>query len=476
MYPKMVIKKSDNNYFLSGLLSLAIILMPFNSLPYFRSIFGEMAVEGAFYPLLLGIVIWFGLFLTGRIIYAPNDKIFYLLIVFILWAAVSGVANLGHISGDILKGRTGVEKYINQMVVLTFGFFSMLFIFNVTRNKENLLLYVRRFVLYSFIIVGLYSVFEIAYLLFGSIPAQNILETINVYIRSNISMYGRIRSVCGEASWFAMYCSFALPWLMSYIFTEHKNRWIYILISCYAITLLILSYSRTAYFITALQLVFFFYLTRNVFWQRFRIVFFTIALIILVGLIGNTVLTTTFEGISIPTVYKSIMDMDNMSNVARLASQSAAWNIAKDHPIIGVGIGQYGFYMSEYVPWWSYASWEIRNWADSTEGTAWPPVHGLYPRIAAETGFIGLILWLLIWVGMFIKLYSVFKHELMYGNIDYLLIALMTSYAGVILAGFNSDTIRFPGYWLILGISFVYLIKRIVDYDESANDGGELVT
>ena len=38
-------------------LKLIIVSLPFNALPYFSNIFGELAQEGAFYVLVIGIIV-----------------------------------------------------------------------------------------------------------------------------------------------------------------------------------------------------------------------------------------------------------------------------------------------------------------------------------------------------------------------------------------------------------------------------------
>jgi hypothetical protein len=65
-----------------------------------------------------------------------------------------------------------------------------------------------------------------------------------------------LRSLSGEASWFGMYLSFVFPWLMSYYFTASKTyKYYYLVIIIYALILTFLTYSRTAYFIIAFQII-----------------------------------------------------------------------------------------------------------------------------------------------------------------------------------------------------------------------------
>ena len=91
--------------------------------------------------------------------------------------------------------------------------------------------------------------------------------------------------------------------------------------------------------------------------------------------------------LSVSGLIKSLTDKNNMSNVARLGMQKVAVNIGIDNALVGVGIGQYGFYAKDYVDENALRSNEVQNWInpDTTENS-WPPAFSLYARIVAEQG------------------------------------------------------------------------------------------
>ena len=43
------------------------------------------------------------------------------------------------------------------------------------------------------------------------------------------------------------------------------------------------------------------------------------------------------------------------------------------------------------------------------------------------------------------------------GRCDSFGLALLVSTVGILLAGFNSDSLRFFGYWIVLGLGWVYV-------------------
>lgn len=118
----MTMKNMFNNQtFFIIFIFFAIVLLPFNGLPYFP-VLGEMAVEGAFYAFALAIGVWFLFLLLSRPpLHLPVNAVSAILLIFFLWTILSGVANFGWINTGITKGRTGLEKYILQTLVLGFG-------------------------------------------------------------------------------------------------------------------------------------------------------------------------------------------------------------------------------------------------------------------------------------------------------------------------------------------------------------------
>ena len=97
---------------LKRLLYLAIFFFPFNGLPYFKSIFREIAFEGAFYPTSLILLI---LFIKPNLIkFNFKDRTNFLITIFFIFVLFSVYVNLFDITSNFHKGRTGIEKLIFQ--------------------------------------------------------------------------------------------------------------------------------------------------------------------------------------------------------------------------------------------------------------------------------------------------------------------------------------------------------------------------
>jgi len=135
--------------------------------------------------------------------------------------------------------------------------------------------------------------------------------------------------------------------------------------------------------------------------------------------------------------------------------QTAAVKIGLDNPVFGVGLGQFGFNFPKYLPEWALDSYEIKLYLDPKD-KFFPPSHGLFPRLIAETGFIGFFIYISMWILFLIEVLKNYKNTFKLFNLVILLSTLSFS-----LLGFNSDSFRFLGYWFILSLGWY-----ILDYNK----------
>jgi len=456
---RVVIARRDNT---TLLLALAILLIPFNALPYLHTVLGEMSNEGAFYPLAAAVLIWSLSYLKVLKIGVPQQRSFHLLLLFLIWVVVSACINIPEILVASTKGRSGLEKLSLQFVLFSFCILTALFVYHSMVRVPRCLVRFRRYIFVSFLVCGLYSVIEIAYLL-GSGSAEAILTGVNYYIFSDAgNLYpGRVRSVSGEASWFAMYCSLVLPWILSYLLSDRRRSWLHLTFFAYFMLLVVLTKSRTAYVITAIQLGLFFLvdligISRHKA-RRLR----TLAVFFAIVLVLSMIAVTQFSGEqSLIGIFLSLATEDNMSNIARFGSQLAGYKMALDHPVFGVGLGQFGFSAANYMPDWALVSAEIQEWISPTG--AWATALSIYARIASETGIAGLLIWVSLWGSVLLGCLKRYRlNTIASGRVDYLGLALMVSIAGVFLSGFNADSFRFFGYWILLGVAWAYTAQSV---------------
>jgi putative inorganic carbon (HCO3(-)) transporter len=87
---------------------------------------------------------------------------------------------------------------------------------------------------------------------------------------------------------------------------------------------------------------------------------------------------------------------DNYAALERLAHWQSALAMWRDHPWLGVGFGNYGTAYSQYA----LAKWPV----------ALGHAHNYYLNIAAETGLLGLIAYLLLWGLAFWRVWHIFRN------------------------------------------------------------------
>lgn len=441
----------------TAVLAFVIILMPFNDVPIKNSIFGELSSEGAFYPLLILIILYFfKMARTGKIHILKNTA-FNVMMIYLLWILISGAFNYGDIVSNFTKGRTGTEKYLLQLFVYIFCLIAANIVYLTVKNNNISLYDIRKYILFSFIIAGAYSIFEILKLN-NMVFANSIINKLDSFIRSkDITQpiysegYGRLRSVSGESSWYSMYAAFIFPWLFSYLF-EKKHKILSSIMFFYFLIMIYYTKSRTGYFIITIEFILiliFVFRTKS----KKKIANALVILMIFCTIFG---VVFQFNDVGNKTigVFNSIFNSSNSdsyySNLARFNSQKAAIKMGISSPIFGIGFGQYGFYMPQYIDSTALSlSNELEIWASSDEDTPWAPVHALYPRIIGETGFIGLFIWLYFCIYTLLKI-----NELLKIQRNSITFVLIISFIGVLLAFFNIDSFRFFPFWVLTGIIF----------------------
>lgn len=457
----------DDNKFIKLITVLfvaSIIIIPFDNIPYFDNLLGELSVKASVYPFLIIIPIIFLYTMKSKKLYLKNTMEVKMLAIYFLWVCISIGINFSSILNNSFKGRSGIQKLILQLMVLAF-LLLISYSSNVIITVKNIgLLKLRKYICLSLISVGIYGFIELLNILniidFSYVIAKT-SYFIQTYFRGEVYPKG-IRSVTGEVSYFGMYCAFILPWIMSYIYTEKtsKKKILFALINVYILILIVFSKSRTAYAITFLQ-IFLYSVCILIFKtskQNKKIVISMISgIMIMFFIINNTVISkvktdvNSVSKMSISSLTKSLSDKNNMSNVARSGMQRSAIQMGLDNAIIGIGLGQYGFYAQEYLDEKAMTSHEVQRWA-SEENDAWPPAFSLFSRIIAEQGIVGIVIWISILIYM---IFSMIR-QLRRNRNDILGISLLVSFIGVVISWFNADMFSMISFWILLPFIIKY--------------------
>ena len=131
--------------------------------------------------------------------------------------------------------------------------------------------------------------------------------------------------------------------------------------------------------------------------------------------------------------------LEAKSNSERIFSLQEGWRIIKTHPVLGVGIGNYGL--------------AVHNEIDSSR-QAWfyQPVHNVPMLICAELGIIGILL--ITYYLLLITFHVVWKEAFIHNVIflaPILVISLFDHYLWSLYPGMMISAVYFAIFWLMLG-------------------------
>ena len=437
-------------------------------MPGFSLIFRGLSEEAAFYPIFLGVLLWFGeKFLNGEPIHFPRTVSFKLLCCFIGCVLFSGLMNASDIYANSFRGVAGGMRFTTLFLGFIFFVVVLVYLFDNLRNdKEWLLENFEKAIFFSFALAGVYSIFEILRYAGVSI-ATDILKLFDSVIRSSPAVNPfemRLHSICMEPSFFGFFASIMFPWLFGGIFLR-KHKLLFLLSNLYLIILLLLTFSRSLLVIVIAEFFSMLYLYRNEILSQKR--FFISFLIVLflgmilgmqgVGVAGFRELITWAEG-DVFQIFFSLFTLEDESVIARYGSQTAAFHMFLSSPFTGVGLGQYAFWVSEFMPSWAYESEEISNTAFGFVNGVWPICHGLYARLLGEVGWIGFLLWMSVWGSLCYKLMRACRVA---ARIESLRLKnILMSIMGYLFFGFMHDAFGMLVVWILLGISMVLVEPR----------------
>ena len=446
---KITIRNIYNILFFIGL-----FFFPFNSFDGLK-FFGEYKNESAAYFFFAGfIILIIEILLKKKILIPVNNIIYKILIFFLLWCVVSTIINYSTISLSYFKHTTGFIRFIRQYIsLLISGLIFPFFYWNVIvkMSIRDVLLKIRKTLLFSLIIATIYGFLQIAVYKFGLVFFKSTIKLFNYFpfLEERIISNGRISSISFEPPFFAVYLISISGWMFSYILTENKKiKYIP------TIAIIILTYysgSRTGFIVIFIQLLVFFSITLN---RKQKIVASISAVLFIASLC--LFFLTIKQSTVLNDISKKIESLDfkgnlkkNISNQSRLGIQYASLQVFYDHPLTGVGFGQQAYHAKNYYPGWAKSNnWEFKYLYLNSNEPSFPPGYNLYTRLLAETGIIGILIFLfLIYVSIKQSLNFIKNQN---QEIKILGIILLVTFCGLYINWLQIDTFRVYVLWLSL--------------------------
>jgi O-antigen ligase len=215
--------------------------------------------------------------------------------------------------------------------------------------------------------------------------------------------FWRLTSVARESSWFGSFSCVILPFLVIGVSRLTGWRWwggVAVIVT--VLLFVVLGTSKSAYAALAAQSIIgggiYFVAWRP--WRALGKVLFGLGMLTATLLLIWALVPSLFQVVAAPFISKAIalynifepLLLGNTRFVSigtRFGMSAAGIAMGQDHPIEGVGLGQFGFHAYNYTPLWGVNS-ETVGWL-SNDTHSWPSTSNLYTRLVGEIGLVGCL-------------------------------------------------------------------------------------
>ena len=441
------------------LILAGIFFLPFNSWEGI-SFLGEYYRDSC---VLFFLLAFFVLLFKKKIKLPFHSPIFYSLIIFLVWAALTTFINFETVIDSSFKQTSGVVRFLRQYFSLILAAFLLPITFYnsfLNINSKRLIYLIRKAIYYSFVIVIIYAIIEVLVVKFNMInlkkPVLNIFDYFPFVEAKTDLRLKRISSVTFEPPALGTYLITIFSWMCSYIITS--KSYFRFLPALLVIALAFISGSRAAFFIIIVQAIMFVLVISQSYQYNkiFSKILLTSVIAISIGLLTFAPKILNYIDNEIQS-FKLNDNDHSLSNKSRFGIQYAMYQVFLENPVIGTGYGQQAFEArSKYPTWAKRDNWEFRLKYLNQNNTRFPPGYNLYLRLAAETGTLGLIGFLLFMTYILIWCYNNLNRQK-----NLLAIIVFVSMIGFMLNWLKMDTFRIYGFWICLALIFVNSTKKI---------------
>ena len=446
----------------------AMFTLPVASFRYFPFLGETTYVRPlALYPVALLLPLFALQLVRGRIS-LPRAGALVPLMGFVLFAlAATGVGAL--LDPVPLRGQDYFGRALRAWVTLVIGLSFFLSAVWMNRNEDDLRFTVK-WILAGFVMTTLWSGIQALSFYTPLLEKETVTHWQLAFSMRELVKTNRVSGMAYEPAWLAgQIATIYLPWLFASLLTRvrvTRFKWLEIVLLGIALLLLLATYSRGGLLTAVFALVFTFLIAGR---RELRAAWtwFTSGFqrggnwLLRVGILGVTVGALVGAGLFlgqkgyIARLFTTRADnleefVIQNSAGARAAYMFGALGAYEESPLAGVGLGASGFYIYDHMPDWAMTTVPDIARQFSPENRLYPNPKNMYVRLLAETGLVGLF--------MFVAfLFSLLGDSLLALKsntpiLRYLGIAGLFSWLAIGMYNATQDSFATPNIWINLGI------------------------
>ena len=421
----------------------------------------------ALYPIALLLPLLALQLVRGRMS-LPRAGALVPLMAFVLFALTA--TGVGALFDPVpLRGQDYFGRAFRAWVTLIIGLSIFLSAVWMNRNEDDLRFTVK-WILAGFVMTVLWSGIQALSFYTPFLEKETVTHWQLDFSMRELVKTNRVSGMAYEPAWLAgQIATIYLPWLFASLLTRirvTRFKWLEIVLLGIALLLLLATYSRGGLLTAVFALVFTFLIAGRrelrAAWTWFISGFQRGGSWLLrVGILGVALGALVGAGLFlgqkgyIARLFTSRADsleefVIQNSAGARAAYTFGALGAYEESPLAGVGLGASGFYIYDHMPDWAMTTVPDIARQFSPENRLYPNPKNMYVRLLAETGLVGLF--------MFVAfLFSLLGDSLLALKsntpvLRYLGIAGLFSWLAIGMYNATQDSFATPNIWINLGI------------------------
>jgi O-antigen ligase len=446
----------------------ALFTLPITSFRYFPFLGDSTYVRPlSLYPITLLLPLLFIQFTRGRT-FIPRAGTLTPLLAFVLLALTA--TSFGVLLDPLpLRGQEYFGRVIRAWATLVIGLSFFIAAVWMNRNEEDLRFSIK-WLLAGFVVDILWSGVQALAFYTPLLEKVTVTHWQLVFSMRELVRTNRVSGMAYEPAWLAgQIATVYLPWLFASLLTRlrvTRFKWFEIILLGFATLLLLATFSRggllTAVGASALTFVFVGRAELRSAWTWFVAGFQRGSnwllrlgvIVLLVGALAGAGLFLSQKGY-ITRLFSTRADSVEDFIIENSAGARAAYTFGSlgayaESPVTGVGLGASGFYIYDHLPDWALTTVPEIARQLNPENRLYPNPKNMYIRLLAETGLIGLFVFIAFLFSVLGDALRSLQSKTMIAR--YLGIAGIFSWFATALYNMTQDSFATPNIWINFGI------------------------